>query len=59
MVTRLKNIANTFVSLLIYLTVGSVIALLSAGYKEYGEICVYLILGLSVVYYLLNYKDFN
>jgi len=59
MYTTLKNIASNIVAVLIFITVGSTIGLLIAGYKEYGEICVYIMLFLAVPYYLLNRVDFK
>ena len=59
MVSKLKSIANTLLSVLIFITVGSLIGLLVAGYNEYGETLVYVMLGLAIPYYLLNYSDFK
>jgi hypothetical protein len=54
MVAKLKNIASNIVSVLIFITVGSTIGLLAAGFQEYGETLVYIMLGESMAYYLLN-----
>ena len=54
-----KEIKRIDVAVLIFITVGSTIGLLIAVYKEYGEICVYIMLFLAVPYYLLNRVDFK
>jgi len=59
MVTKLKNIASNIIVVLIFIVVGSIIGLLVAGFNEYSETLVYIMLGLALPYYLLNRADFK
>jgi len=59
MVTKLKNIASNIIVVLIFIVVGSIIGLLVAGFNEYSETLLYIMLGLALPYNLLNRADFK
>lgn len=55
----LKNIAVNILAVLIFITVPSVIVAIASGYEYLGEAGIYLIIVLSLPFYLLNNEDYK